>query len=52
MHDLSVCVAHTCAVRSSYPHIDMWETGVRGAKILRAILREGASPVSALVYTL
>ena len=37
------------AVYHTYPHIDLWETGVRGAKILRSILQEGATPVSALV---
>ncbi len=37
------------AVYHTYPHIDMWETGVRAAKILRSIIREGAVPVCALV---
>lgn len=37
------------AVYHTYPHVDMWETGVRGAKILRAILQDGAKPVCALV---
>jgi microcystin degradation protein MlrC len=41
--------ADAFAVYHTYPHVDMYETGVRGAEILRAILQDGAAPISALV---
>ena len=42
-HSNAVVAYHT------YPHVDFWETGERAAHVLKRILFEGASPVTARV---
>ena len=42
-HNDAIVVYHT------YPHIDMYETGARAAKVLMRIIRENLTPVTALV---
>ncbi|MGE3797016.1 MAG: M81 family metallopeptidase [Thermomicrobiales bacterium] len=42
-HADAVVVYHT------YPHVDFYETGVRGAKLLIRILKDGVKPVTAMV---
>jgi microcystin degradation protein MlrC len=42
-----VCAADALVLYHTAPHIDVFETGQRGAAILRRILIDGASPVTA-----
>ena len=47
--DLMLRSADAFALYHTYPHIDMYETGVRGAEILAEILQHGAAPVTSVV---
>ncbi len=41
--------ADAIAVYHTYPHVDFYETGVRGAKLLTRILKDAMNPVTAMV---
>lgn len=47
--DLMVRMADALVLFHTAPHIDVYETGVRGAKVLRRILIDGAKPKTAFV---
>src|SRR6188768_1628319 len=44
-----VAAADAMALYHTIPHVDIYETGIRGAALLRRILVDGAKPVTAFV---
>lgn len=44
-----VAAADTMVLYHSIPHVDIYETGIRGAAVLRRILIDGAKPTTAFV---